>query len=101
MDATKGDTDKATYEFSYPPIDYLLKLKIPVLVSYGTKDYSAPFNDYLRVEVIRRKKSNFHFNPVFGTEHNYFPLLDDGKPNYEIFNWDNVALTWLRWLDEN
>jgi len=101
LDASQGDTDKATYEFSKPPFVYLLKLKIPVLVCYGAKDYSAPFNDYLRVEAIRQKKSNFHFDPVIGTEHNYFPLLDNGKPNYEEFNWDKVALGWLHWLDVN
>ena len=61
MDDTIGDTFKATYDFSIPPIQYLEKLTIPVLVSYGTKDWSAPYNDYLRVEMIRKKKRNFTF----------------------------------------
>ena len=99
LDASQGDTDKATYEFSTPLFDDLLKLKIPVLVSYGTKDYSAPFNDYLRVEAIRRNKSNFEFKAYIGAEHNYFPLLNDGKPNYEVFNWDKVAHDWLLWIE--
>ncbi|MCL2246035.1 MAG: hypothetical protein FWC10_02860 [Lentimicrobiaceae bacterium] len=46
----ESDTDRATYEFSYPMIKYLEKLKIPVLVTYGTKDVCAPFNDFLQVE---------------------------------------------------
>ena len=33
MDYSKGDTPKATFEFSDPPINYIEKLKIPVLVS--------------------------------------------------------------------
>ncbi|MFA6334376.1 MAG: acyl-CoA thioester hydrolase/BAAT C-terminal domain-containing protein [Bacteroidales bacterium] len=98
MDASQGDTHKATYQFSQPPIEYLEKLKIPVLICYGTKDWSAPYNDFLRVDVIRKKKKNFQFNPYIGTEHNYFPLSADNKPNYEIFNWDKVASDWLKWL---
>ncbi len=101
MDFTKGDTYKANVEFSYPPITYLEKLKIPVLVSYGTKDWCAPFNDYLRVEAIRKHKSNFSFNAYIGTEHNYFPLKNNGEINYDIFNWDKVAYDWLVWLRKN
>lgn len=100
MDSSQGDTNKASYEFSYPPIEYLEELNIPILISYGTKDWSAPFNDLLRVDVIRKGKKNFQFNPYIGTEHNYFPLTKDNKPDYNIFNWDNVANDWLQWLNE-
>ncbi len=98
MNATRGDTYKTTYEFSVPPIQYLAKLKIPVLISYGTKDWASPFNDYLRVEMIRQKKSNFTFNEYTGTDHNFFPVKPNGETNYEIFNWDKVAENWRNWL---
>ena len=98
MDDSQGDTHKATFEFSQPPIKHLEKLKIPVLVSYGTKDWSAPFNDFMRVDFIRKGKSNFTFQPYVGTEHNFFPLTEDNKPNYDIFNWDTVANDWLGWI---
>lgn len=98
MDASNGDTFKATYEFSIPPIQYLQQLKIPVLICYGTKDHSSPFNDYLRVEMIRQKRKNFSFKAYIGTEHNYFPLKANGEPNYDIFNWDKVAKDWKEWL---
>ena len=101
MNQSQGDTYRATYEFSNPPIDYLENLKIPILICYGTKDWSAPFNDYLRVDVIRKEKQNFTFKAYIGTEHNYFPLLTDGKPNFEIFNWDKVANDWQKWLEQN
>ena len=74
MDGSQGDTHKATFEFSQPPIEYLVKLKIPVLVSYGTKDWSAPFNDFMRINFIQQGKTNFTFQPYIGTEHNFFPL---------------------------
>ena len=100
MDDSQGDTHRATFEFSHPPIKYLQKLKIPVLVSYGTKDWSAPFNDFMRVDFIRQGKNNFTYQPYVGTEHNFFPLTKDNRPNYDIFNWDKVANDWLKWLDE-
>lgn len=99
MDDTNGDTFKATYDFSIPPIQYLEKLTIPVLICYGTKDWSASYNDYLRVEMLRQKKNNFTFKAYIGLEHNFFPITTTGQPNYDIFNWDKVANDWLRWLN--
>lgn len=99
LNFSQGDTHKATVEFSNPPIQYLEKLKIPVLICYGTKDWCAPFNDYLRVETIRKRKDNFTFNAYIGTEHNFFPLKGNGEVNYDIFNWDKVANDWLKWLN--
>jgi alpha/beta superfamily hydrolase len=101
MDDSQGDTDKATFEFSYPPIIYLERLRIPVMVTYGTKDESVPFNDFLQVEVIRQEKKNFTFKAYVGTDHNFFPIMENNMPNYDIFNWDKVANDWLKWLNEN
>lgn len=98
MDNSEGDTPKATFDFSIPPIQYLAKLSIPVLVCYGTKDWSSPYNDYLRVEMIRQKKKNFSYQTYIGLDHNFFPIGLDGKPDYSIFNWDKVANQWLNWL---
>lgn len=101
MNDSQGDTDKATFEFSQPPINYLKKLKIPVLVAYGTKDWSATFNVFMRVSFIQQRKRNFTFQSYIGTEHNFFPITIDNKPNYDVFNWDNVVNDWLKWVDEN
>ncbi|AXY75471.1 alpha/beta hydrolase [Paraflavitalea soli] len=97
-DATKGDPYKTTYGFSFPPINYLQKLTIPVFVSFGTKDVGAPFNDYLQLDMIRQHKNNFTFKGYIGTEHNFFGLNADGTTNYNAFNWDKVAMDWLHWL---
>lgn len=101
MNDSFGDTNRATYQFSNPPIQYLEQIKIPVLVSYGTKDWCTPFVDYVRIDFIRKQKINFTFNAYIGLEHNFFPLLENGKPNYEIFNWDKVAKDWVKWLKAN
>lgn len=91
---------KGTYQMSYPPpIFYLSKLKIPVLICYGSKDLRAvDGNDYLRIETIRLKKRNFTFKDYIGLEHNFFPLKPNGEINYDIFNWDKVAEDWRKWL---
>lgn len=95
-----GDSPKTTYDFSYPSIHYLMGLEIPVLVSYGTKDESSIFNDYLRVECIRQQKKNITFKAYIGTEHNYFPVDSKGNKNYEIYNWDKVAMDWYQWMEK-
>ncbi len=100
LSATKGDTGKATYDFSVPPIQYLEKLKIPVLVCYGTKDPAAPFIDYMRIDFIRKGYVNFYFKAYIGTEHNFFPVSKDGEIDFNTYNWDTVADYWLEWLNE-
>nr|WP_315199713.1 acyl-CoA thioester hydrolase/BAAT C-terminal domain-containing protein [uncultured Flavobacterium sp.] len=97
LDDTNGDTPKATYDFSIPPIQYLQKLTIPILVCYGTKDFSSPYNDYLRVEMIRLQKKNFTFKSYIGLEHNFFPLTENGQPDYDKYNWDKIANEWWKW----
>jgi len=52
------------------------------------------------VDFIRQKKNNFTFKAYIGTEHNFFPMTAENKPNYNIFNWDKVANDWLKWLNE-
>lgn len=94
----KGDTYKTNYDFSQPPLQYLQKLTIPVLVCYGTKDAGAPFNDYMRLDMIQQHKNNFTFKAYIGTEHNYFGLNANGTTNYDAFNWNKVGLDWLHWL---
>lgn len=101
MDDTYGDTFKATYDFSEPLIPYLVKLKIPVLIVYGTKDWSAPYIDLMRVDFIRQGKDNFTYYPIVGAEHNFFPKDASGKINNEIFNWDKVAKFWNNWIIDN
>ncbi len=93
-----GDSYKATYSFSIPQKENLLHLKIPVLVSYGTKDGSVLYNDLFQIEAIREKKDNIIFNSYLNLEHNYFPVDENGKINEEVYNWDKIAADWMNWL---
>lgn len=94
----EGDSNHTTFSFSQPSITYIRQLKIPVLVCYGTKDWSAPFNDYMQVEFIQTNLKNVTFKAYVGLEHNYFPLNANGRPDYSQFKWDEVANYWNTWL---
>lgn len=85
------------YSLSQNFIPDLLSLKIPVLVTYGTKDQNGIFNDYLQVVAIQQNKRNFIFKSYFNCDHNFFPLVN-GQPNHSVENWDNVAKDWVDWL---
>lgn len=101
-EAAGGDSYKTTFSFSKPLIGIFSKINIPVLVSYGTKDYgAAPFNDYLRLEMIRIKKPTIFFKAYIGKEHNYFSLKKDGETDFDDYNWDKVIHDWLIWLKNN
>lgn len=99
----KDSTDyyaQTDYSFSLPPFDYLSQLKIPVLIAYGSVDYSAPFNDYFRVWCMHHRKTNFSFACYTGLEHNFFGVAENGQPDYNQFNWNKVAADWSSWLEK-
>ncbi|MES2382242.1 MAG: prolyl oligopeptidase family serine peptidase [Bacteroidota bacterium] len=100
-DDVYGDTYKSIYDFSTPAINYLLKIKIPTFVCYGSKDINAPYNDYLRIETIRQQKENFTFKAYLGREHNFFSVKEKGEINYNDFGWNKVADDWKSWLLKN
>jgi dienelactone hydrolase len=100
LDGSEGDTPKTTYQFSLPPLHNLLQLEIPVLVTYGTKDTAAIFNDYLRVETMRQQNTNFTYKAYPALEHNYFGLTPTGEIDYNNYNWDKVVQDWLEWLQQ-
>ncbi|WP_162127722.1 alpha/beta hydrolase [Flavobacterium phycosphaerae] len=49
-----GDTYNCTYGFSEPLVDKIEKLKIPVYVAYGTKDYNVAYMDLFYTDVLRK-----------------------------------------------
>ena len=98
---TGGDTPKNLYQFSKPIAPLLVKLKIPVLISFGTKDWNAPYNDLFYSETIRKNITSITFKPYIDLEHNYFPTNEKLEPNYEIYNWENVGKDWSIWLQKN
>lgn len=96
-----GDTHKATYDFSQSSVNHFKKLKIPILISYGTKDWNAQYNDLFYIESIKLGIKNVSFNPYIDLEHNFFPVNEKLEPNHEIYNWEKVGRDWLTWLNIN
>ncbi|WP_294243157.1 prolyl oligopeptidase family serine peptidase [uncultured Chryseobacterium sp.] len=94
----KENTSYYNYSLSQDFTNDLLRLKIPVLVTYGTKDQNGIFNDYLNVLTIKGGKNNFIFKSYFNCDHNFFPVDKNLKPNYDVDNWNEVAKFWSRWL---
>lgn len=94
------DTFKGTFQFSFPPpLFYLEKLAIPVLVTYGTKDEGLVGSvDYFRLEMIRMKKANFTFRAYPELNHDFFRVKPNGEIDFDTFFWDKVANDWDRWL---
>ena len=95
-----GDTYKCTYDFSEPLANEIFNLKIPILFSYGTKDWSTSYNDLFYIESVRKQLTNITFTPYIGLEHNYFPVNERLEPNQEIYNWENVGKDWVIWLNQ-
>jgi len=92
---------KYEYGFNLPAFDNFQKIKVPVLVTYGTKDHCAPYNDYMRIAMIRDKKKNFTFKDYPGLEHNYFKVDAKGEGIPDNVGWNNTAQDWKTWLDKN
>lgn len=96
----KSDSYKTTYSFSEPIAEDLLNLKIPVLFCYGTKDWSAPYNDLLQTEAIRRGNRYITFLAYRGLGHNYFPVDEKMKADFNIYNWTKTGADWKAWLEK-
>lgn len=90
---------KTDYSFSIPPMEYMLKRHLPVLVTYGTKDYSTPFNDYFRAYCILNKIQHISFQSYHGLDHNFFRADPNGPSPYQDFNWNKVAGDWSKWIE--
>src|SRR5690606_18103316 len=98
-ETNRENTSYYYYSLSDNFTDELLSLKIPVLVTYGTKDQNGIFNDYLHLQVIKNKKRNYTFIYYFNCDHNFFPLKEDHQPDYSIDNWTKVGENWTNLLD--
>ena len=95
-----GDSNQLIFSLSTPqnPLKDMLHSRLPIFVGYGTRDRSALLNDYLRVEAIRRHRTNFSFHAYPEVEHNFFGFTN-GQIDYEKGQWDRVARDFLAWMN--
>ncbi len=65
------DSNLTLSSFSKNENELLKQLKIPVLISYGTKDESSPYQDMFRIETIKDSIEHITFYDYVGLGHNY------------------------------
>jgi dienelactone hydrolase len=87
----------ASFSESQTPVEDFRHCRIPVFVGYGLLDPAALSNDYLRLEMLRARKSNFTFRAYPGVEHNFFGFTN-GQVDYEKDHWNEVARDFLAWM---
>ncbi|WP_445751997.1 dienelactone hydrolase family protein [Polaribacter sp.] len=95
------DSNMTMYSFSKSQNELLKRLKIPILISYGTKDESSPYQDLFRIETINEGSENIEFKVYVGLDHNYQFKSEKIDSNKKTDYLKTVIGEWLKWLKEN
>ncbi len=93
-----GDTYKWWYEeISRPPIDDLLRLSIPVLLTAGSRDDKVPVegSDYINTEFVRRRKNNLTYKVYLNCDHSYVETLPTGEKKDR---WNELFTDFLQFI---
>ncbi|MFY9243106.1 MAG: hypothetical protein WAO74_08765 [Polaribacter sp.] len=94
------DSNLTLSSFSQNENIILKRLSIPVLISYGTKDESSPYQDMFRIETIKDRIKHITFNDYIGLGHNY-QLVNPDKENQKTDFLSEVLFDWLQWIKDN
>lgn len=82
--------------FSKSTLDELVKLNIPIYISYGSDDDVADC-DLIPLRFIELGKDNLTMKRYPHLEHNYFPVDENGEVDYKNGRWIEVMNTFLDW----
>lgn len=101
--AERGDPNRTTYSFSVDYKNFLLPLKIPILILYGTADVAATSNDALPLEFARLGKKNLTVKAYPNHDHTFYKLTYDGqgKVTGKVYNGVAVEKDYFQWLGEH
>lgn len=75
----------------------LAQIKTPVYIALATEDKCAFLNELIPIYFIQSGKMNYELKRYNGLEHNYFPILPDGKVDYENGKWGEVMNAFVTW----
>ena len=87
-----------------PPIEYMLKLNIPIYVVAGTNDTSAPIEnmDNIPIGFMKRQKQNLTYKYYWNYDHTYNEVIFEDDGTYEVKNHIlEVMKDLIQWLNEN
>jgi len=85
----------AWQSFSAPLIEDWLKYKKPIYLAFGTHDIALC--DIVPLYFIRENKTNLTFNRYLDTDHNFFKINSEGKPDYDNPQWPTVINRFIDW----
>lgn len=88
---------KSWKSFSKSQLNDLKTLEIPVYIAYGTSDINSDFCDLLPLYFIEEGKTNYQLKRYSNLEHNFFPLLPNGYPDYQNGYWREVMNSFVSW----
>jgi pimeloyl-ACP methyl ester carboxylesterase len=83
--------------FSKSQLNELINLKIPVYVAYGSNDINTDFCDLLPLYFIEKGKSDYKVILYPNLEHNFFPINENGIPDYQNGKWYWVMNSFVNW----
>ncbi len=83
--------------FSEPTYKKLLKVNIPIYLTYGTNDITSDLSDLIPLIFINHGKNNLTLRRHFGLEHNFFEIDENGMPDYEKAHWEEVMNEFIDW----
>lgn len=94
-----GDTYRWWYdEIIQPPIENLVKLKIPIYLVAGSNDKNVPIqgSDYIKSEFVRLKKNNLTYKVYNNSDHGFKETLPSG----EVKNhWDELFFNFIDFVE--
>lgn len=88
---------KSWASFSKSQLNTVIALKIPLYIAYGSNDINADFCDLLPLYFIEQKKTNYKVIRYSNLEHNFFPLTENGQPDYQNGKWQSVMNDFIKW----
>lgn len=91
---------KSWQSFSTSSISELTDLEIPVYIAFGSEDLIAEYCDLLPLDFAEKNKTNYFIKRYPNLEHNFFPVNEDGRPDYSKGEWNNVMNAFIEWSVE-
>lgn len=99
-DLPKHETSaKSWVSFSRSQLNKLINLKTSVYIAYGSNDINSDFCDLLPLYFIEQGKTNYKLIRYPNLEHNFFPINENGQPDYQNGKWISVMNEFIKWTN--
>jgi pimeloyl-ACP methyl ester carboxylesterase len=98
-DYFRGNNFKWHSTFNQPPIENLLKLKIPIFLTIGSADEKVPIesSDFIVTEFIRLRKTNLTEKVYLNCNHGYIETSNDG---IKVNRWNELFMDFIKFVEQ-